>query len=108
MDRKHPGIYHSLERANTQLQGATSIEVRVMEFGSYPMAVLHWIATPCPAPNNPSQRSLGFSSLGEIWTGLINTSVGRTILDPVQLDRGSIRKVSATGGGVWQPKGLKL
>jgi hypothetical protein len=100
-------MHRSLERANTQLQGATSLEVRVMEFGSYPMAVLHWIATPCPAPSNPSQRSLGFSSLGETWTGLINTSVGRTILDPLQLDCGSIRKVSATGGGRWATKGAQ-
>ena len=107
MDRKHPGIYHSLERANTQLQGATSIEVRVMEFGSYPMAVLHWIAIPCPAPNNPSQRSSGFSSLGETWTGLINTFVGRTILDPLQLDCESIRKVSGTGGGDMATKGAQ-
>ena len=107
MDLKRPGIYHSLKRANTQLQGATSFEVRVMEFGSYPMAVLHWIATPCPAPSNPSQRSLGFSSLGETWTGLINTSVGRTILDPLQLDCGSIRKVSATGGGGVATKGAQ-
>ena len=83
------------------------IEVRIMEFGSYPMAVLHWIATPCPAPSNPPQRSLGFSSLGETWTGLINTSVGRTILDPLQLDCGSIRKVSATGGGGVATKGAQ-
>ena len=71
------------------------------------MAVLHWIATPCPAPNNPSQRSLGFSSLGETWTGLLNTSVNRITLDRLQLDYGFIRKINTTGGGGMATKGAQ-